>query len=74
MKEYKPPVSYKVDEVATLLRISRSTADDLIHTGKLRARRAGRRILIPASALDEYLAGSDLGPQARKPMWARRSA
>jgi excisionase family DNA binding protein len=46
-----------VDEAAEELTLSRITVYRLVKGGDLRARRCGTRILIPRSALDEYLEG-----------------
>ena len=50
--------AYKVSEVADLLGVSRASIDKLIRTGQLRACRAGRRVLVPTAAVEEYLAAS----------------
>ena len=50
--------TYRVDEVAKMLGISRAAANKLVDNGFLRAIHAGRLILIPVSALDEFLKDS----------------
>lgn len=50
--------TYRVDEVAKMLGISRAAAYNLVAAGFLRAIRAGRLILIPVDALDEFLKSS----------------
>lgn len=49
------PKVYNVYELMDLLDISQSKAYELVNSGELRVKRIGRRILIPESALDEYL-------------------
>lgn len=49
--------TYNALFVAEHLGVSRAMVYDLIKTGELRALRIGRLIRIPASALDEFLAG-----------------
>ena len=50
--------TYRVDEVAKMLGISRAAAYKLVDNGFLQAIHAGRLILIPVSALDEFLKDS----------------
>jgi len=59
------PTTYTVDEVAALLRISRSTAYLCIHSGQLPSIRLRRRIVVPAAAVDRLLAATDIGPTTR---------
>ena len=47
--------TYRVDEVATMLGISRAAAYNLVGAGFIRAIHAGRLILIPVDALEEFL-------------------
>lgn len=60
------PLTYSVDEAAVLLGISRNTAYDCIRTGRLRAVSLGRRLRVPAGAIEEVLgvvaAGQAVGP------------
>lgn len=49
------PLTYSVDEAAVLLGISRNTAYDCIRTGRLRAVSLGRRLRVPAGAIEEVL-------------------
>lgn len=42
-------------EAFALLGISKGLGYELLRTGKLRSVKAGRRILIPVAAIDEYL-------------------
>ena len=46
-----------VEEAAIQLGVGRSLAWSLVREGKLRSVRAGHRVLVPLSALDEFLAG-----------------
>ncbi|HEY2476366.1 MAG TPA: helix-turn-helix domain-containing protein [Candidatus Cybelea sp.] len=46
---------FDVNETAEALRISRSTVKRLIVEGKLRTVRVGRRILVPAAALEKLI-------------------
>ena len=50
-----PALLYRVDEAAVALRLSRSVLYELIRTGQLRTVKAGRRRLVPVSALAEYV-------------------
>lgn len=50
-------VAYSVEEVRAALGIGRGLMYDLLATGQIRAVKAGRRTLIPAAALERYLAG-----------------
>ncbi len=47
--------TYRVEEIATMLGISRAAAYNLVGAGYIRAIRAGRLILIPVDALEEFL-------------------
>lgn len=49
------PLLYRVDEAADALRLSRSLIYELIRSGRLRSVKAGRRRLVPVSALVEYV-------------------
>ena len=58
MRQKAPPVqklTVSVDEAARLLGIGRNKAYELVRTGELRHVRAGRRVIIPRRALDEFL-------------------
>lgn len=48
-----------VTEAAAVLGISRSAAYDLVHEGRIPALRLGRRIVVPAHALDDLLHSVD---------------
>lgn len=56
-----PRTAWTVPEVAASWGVPQERVRDLIRGGQLRARRHGQRWIVPASALDEYLAGSDGG-------------
>lgn len=47
--------TYRVEEIATMLGVSRAAAYNLVGSGYIRAIRAGRLILIPVDALEEFL-------------------
>ncbi|HEY5788681.1 MAG TPA: helix-turn-helix domain-containing protein [Microlunatus sp.] len=53
------PALDDVDEAAEALRLSRSLLYELIRSGRLRTVKAGRRRLVPVSALTEYVASLD---------------
>lgn len=53
------PVLYDVDEAAEAMRLSRSLLYELIRSGQLRTVKAGRRRLVPLSALAEHVASLD---------------
>ena len=52
------PLTLRVEEVAGILRIGRGSAFELIRCGKLHAIRMGRRILVPRSSLESFLANA----------------
>ncbi|MFE7407157.1 helix-turn-helix domain-containing protein [Isoptericola sp. NPDC057559] len=49
------PLIYSVEEAAQVLRISRDTTYELLRSGQLRSIKVGRRRLIPAVAIHEYI-------------------
>lgn len=49
------PLIYGVEEAARVLRISRDTTYELLRSGQLRSIKVGRRRLIPAVAIHEYI-------------------
>ena len=52
------PQAYSVAEAAEVLRVSAWLVREACRTGQLRSRRLGSRIIIPRSAVDEFLAAS----------------
>lgn len=48
--------AYTVAEAQHLLSIGRNSIYQLINTGEIHSVRKGRRILVPESAIDRYLA------------------
>ena len=50
-----PPLLYTPGETAELLRVCRTTVYGLIRDGELRSVKIGRRRLIPAEALADYI-------------------
>lgn len=56
-----PAVLYSVDEAAAALRLSKSLLYELIRSGRLRTVKAGRRRLVPVTALAEYVASLETG-------------
>lgn len=52
----EPPRCLRVEEAARLLNVGRSTAYDLIRSGRLRSVKIGRRRLVPREALDALIA------------------
>ena len=51
------PLVLDVREVARRLRISKSFAYELIASGDLPSIRLGRRVLVPAARLEEFIRG-----------------
>ncbi|MFJ5922451.1 helix-turn-helix domain-containing protein [Kitasatospora sp. NPDC092948] len=50
------PVLYRVEDVVEALSLSRTVIYDLIRVGRLRTVKEGRSRLVPASAINEYVA------------------
>ena len=50
------PTVYTPKELQPILRLSKTGVAALLHSGELRAIRVGRKWLIPAAALNEFLA------------------
>ncbi|OYO08879.1 DNA-binding protein [Enemella evansiae] len=48
---------YSVNEAMELLNLGRSVIYELIRSGQLRTVKVGRRRLVPAKALDDYVNG-----------------
>jgi excisionase family DNA binding protein len=57
----EPPRCLRVEEAARLLNVGRSTAYELIRSGRLRSVKIGRRRLIPREALESLLASLEEG-------------
>lgn len=55
---HTPERVYTVDQIAEHLDMARSGVYSLVRSGELRSVRVGRLIRVPASALDEFLAGA----------------
>ena len=56
----------KVQEVATLLAVSRATVYRLVDEGRLERVWVGTSIRVPAPSLEAYLAASRCGPERTK--------
>jgi excisionase family DNA binding protein len=54
------PLAYTVEEAAYLLGISRTKAYESVRTGHLRTIQLGRRLLVPAAAIEELLGTRNL--------------
>jgi excisionase family DNA binding protein len=50
-------VAFRVSQIQEILGIGRDQAYTLVNSGRLRSIRVGTTILVPKSALDEFLAG-----------------
>lgn len=50
-----PKIAYRVDEAAKLLDVHPSTVYELVRAGSIPHKRLGRRIIIPARALEEWI-------------------
>lgn len=44
-----------LEELAVMLSLGRTTTRELVRTGRIRSVRAGNKILVPMSAIREYL-------------------
>ena len=53
-----------VTEAARVLGISRTTADECVHTGDLPALRLGGRIVVPTKAIEDLLERASAIPHA----------
>ena len=49
------PAVYRVEDLASLLSISRNTAYELVRSGAIRSVKVGRQYRIPRDAVEEYL-------------------
>ena len=57
--ETRPRKAYSVAEAAELLSVSQWSIREACRRGEIRCVRLGRRIIIPADALDELLAAAE---------------
>lgn len=57
IQENAPRLTRKPEEAAPMLGVGRNGVYDLIRSGELRSIRVGRKILIPLSAIEEFLSG-----------------
>ena len=48
-------LAFTLDEAASALRVSRSTAKNLIGRGQLRVTRLGRRVIVPADEIERLI-------------------
>ena len=48
-------LAFSIDETTEILPLSRDLINDLIRTGRLRSVKVGRRRIIPADAIHEFL-------------------
>jgi excisionase family DNA binding protein len=53
------PLTVTVPQAAKLIGVGTTTAWELVHSGRLRSVRLGRRVLIPRSAIIELLGEDD---------------
>lgn len=56
MRDTLSKLAYSVDESCSTLSIGRTVLFDLLRRGEITSVKIGRRRLIPASSLDEYVA------------------
>ena len=56
-----PRKAYTVAEVAKMLQVSQWLVREACRSGEIRSTRMGKRIIIPASAIDEFLAARSDG-------------
>lgn len=55
--QYEGGSAHKPADLQALLGLGRSTVYKLLRSGELRSVRAGRRIIVPATAVADFLAG-----------------
>jgi excisionase family DNA binding protein len=65
------PFVWTTDEAAALLRVSRNTIHTIVRRGELRHIKIGRRVLIPKTALVEFV-GADAAPSSPASLAAPR--
>lgn len=56
MPDHALPMTYTVDETASLLRIGRNHAYEAVRSGEIPSVKIGKRILVPRIALERMLA------------------
>jgi len=49
------PITLKVEDLMSILKIGRNTAYELIRSGKIKSIKIGKQLRIPRDALIEYL-------------------
>ncbi|MCA1833901.1 MAG: single-stranded DNA-binding protein [Actinobacteria bacterium] len=59
------PLAYSIEEAACLLGISRTKAYECVRAGQLRTIQLGRRLLVPAAAVDAFLGTDQLRTRRR---------
>ncbi len=62
-------LAYSIQEAATVLSLSRSGVKELLYTGRLKSVPVGRRKLIPAWAIHEFLSVADVAPTTEGQDW-----
>lgn len=58
-----PRLTRKPEEAAPMLGVGRNGVYELIRAGRLRSIKVGRKILIPLSAIEEFLSGEGVHTQ-----------
>ena len=51
-------LAYGPLEAARMIGVSKTIMYEMLHAGEIKARRQGRRWIVPRSALEEYLEGA----------------
>lgn len=59
------PLTYRVEEIARLLGLSRAAAYDAVARGEIPSLRFGRRVVVPRAAFDRML-GQQSNPNAER--------
>lgn len=59
------PIALSLKELAGVLGVSYHHARGLVLSGKIRSKRFGRRILVPISAVEEFLNGEEVARAGR---------
>jgi excisionase family DNA binding protein len=52
-------IAYSIQEFADMLGVSRDLVNDMLRDQQVKSLKAGNRRLIPATAIDEYLASAE---------------